>query len=98
MEKKEITEDRYNDALECLPPIYLCSIDSTSYKDAFANSEAYSHNEKGVVLAVYFIHGGKYFEAFANIKTAAGSWVQDTYEHCYRTLEAETITRQTPLP
>jgi hypothetical protein len=98
MEKIEITAERYNNAFECLPPIYLRTIDGAFYREAFANSEAYTHNQRGVVLAVYFIHGGKHFEAFANLKTKEGKYIQDTYPFCYQTLEAETVTIKKAMP
>ena len=91
MNQAEITEERYDNAFECLPPIFISHLNGKPIKNCFANSEAYKHNEKGVVLAVYFNVDDKHFETFANIVTNDGRYMQESYNYHYSTLKAETI-------
>jgi hypothetical protein len=60
---KEATEDRYDDMLGAVPPIYCSSIDGVGVRGGFAVGEAYSHNNKGETIYYGFYQvGDKYYE------------------------------------
>lgn len=44
---KEITEERYYELLECVPPIYISELDGEKVKGAFAVGEANRHANDG---------------------------------------------------
>ena len=50
----EVTEKQYYDSYECLPPIYVNSLNDNKF-NGFIVAEPYSHNEQGVpVFALFF--------------------------------------------
>jgi hypothetical protein len=51
----EITEKQYNEQFECLPPIFVKSINDIITINGFIVSEPYNHNEMGLpVFCLYF--------------------------------------------
>jgi len=87
---KEITEDRWEYMLEVLPPLYVSHLDGKPIKSGICCSEAYTHNDKGVVLTIcYKGEDGKFYEGFANVFTKDGKAIWDTYNHCYTTVTAQ---------
>lgn len=88
---KEITKDRWEYMLEVLPPLYVSHLDGNRIKDGICCSEAYTHNDRGVVLTIcYKGEDGKYYEGLANVTTVGGKPIWDTYDHCYTTVLAHT--------
>lgn len=86
---KEITEERWEYYLEVLPPLYVTHLDGKPIKRGICCSEAYDHNDKGVVLTIcYKGDDGKYYEGYANVFTQDGKEIWDTYNHCYTKVTA----------
>lgn len=95
---KEITEEMWEYYLEVLPPLYVSHLDGKPIKMGICCSEAYTHNDKGVVLTIcYKGDDGKFYEGFANVFTLEGNPIWDTYNHCYTTVKAETCVLQPKL-
>jgi hypothetical protein len=90
-----ITEERYDYMLEVLPPLYVSQLDGKRIKKGICCSEAYSHNDKGVVLTICFKgEDGNYYEGLANVFTKDGKQIWETYNHCYTTVIAETASKK----
>lgn len=91
---KQITEDRYNEMLDVLPPVYIRKLHGFEVKGAFACSEPYTHryykDEKlnkvvcVVVCSVFWRdNDGNYYEELCELYKADGTPINDTYYHCY---------------
>ena len=82
----EVTKDRYQEMLGCLPPVYISEIDGQPI-NGFACSEAYTHTRNAVVLGTYYKDKatGKYYETFCELYTPEGKAVFDTWGHTYGT-------------
>ena len=88
---KQITEERWEYMLGVLPPLYVKELDGKPIKDGICCSEAYTHNEKGVVLIIcYKGEDGNYYEGLANVSTKEGKPIWNTYNHCYQTVTAQS--------
>ncbi|RYE02382.1 MAG: hypothetical protein EOP50_00130 [Sphingobacteriales bacterium] len=99
VQPEEVTEARFYEMLEVLPPIYLNTIDGQRTKGlAFAVSEAYSHCPAGVVLRLFWKHDGKFLSCFGAIQHKNGQPVFETYRHTFSHLHARTVHQLTHLP
>ena len=88
---KQISQDRWEYMLEVLPPLYVKELDGKPIENGICCSEAYTHNDKGVVLTIcYKADDGNYYEGFANVFTKERKPIWDTYNHCYTTVIAES--------
>ncbi len=84
---KEITEERYNDMMEVLPPIYInpSTVKQEAYS-AFAVSEAYSHGKSVILTVCWKERQGqaiKFYERLMEVYTPAGKPIDETYGHYY---------------
>lgn len=62
---QEITEDRFNDQHEEVPPLYITHIDGEPINRGFAAPDAITHlRDHTVVLPVFYERGGKYYKCF----------------------------------
>lgn len=75
----EITEELYDDMHECLPPVYLESIDGIKYPRMMACSEACTHLDTVVLTTCYLSLDGKYYQAKCKVYKAEGQPIFDTY-------------------
>lgn len=63
---KEITEERYYELLEAVPPIYVSELDGEKIKSGFAVGEANRHaNDGRPAYTVCLMEDNKYFEVEA---------------------------------
>lgn len=80
----EITEDRYDDMLEVLPPIYITHVDGNKVKSGFCVSEPYTHlNNGGVVLTTCYKLDGKYYMCLCAAFKYNDNAIKDTYNAEY---------------
>lgn len=77
------TEDKYDDMLGVLPPIYVSHIDDIKVKGGFAVSEPYSSDEHGnPTFGVYFEYNGKFYTAIASLTKEDGKPIKfSTYNN-----------------
>lgn len=95
---EKITEERWEYYLEVLPPLYITHLDGEPIKKGICCSEAYDHNSKGVVLTICFKgEDGNFYEGLANVFTQEGKRIDDTYNHCYQKVKAETAQKRSAL-
>lgn len=79
----EITESRYDDMLEILPPIFITHLDGNRIK-GFCVSEAYTHlNNGGVVLTTCYKLDGKYYTCLCAVFKNSDNPIRDTYNAEY---------------
>ena len=88
---KQITEERWEYMLEVLPPLYVTMLDGVPIRKGICCSEAYDHNDKGVVLTICYLgNDGHFYEGLVNVTTQDGKAIWDTYNHCYCKVVATT--------
>src|SRR4051812_32048764 len=94
-----ISEDRYNEMLGCLPPIYVYTIDGKKAEKAFAMSEAYTQDRNTLVFYVYYKAGDAFYETKALVWTGERKPLDDGFEHQYgRGYMAETWSEKVFIP
>lgn len=91
---KEVTQERYDDMLEVLPPMYLSEIDGKKVKNGFAVSEALSQNDDGPTFVGYWEEDGKFFSSEVSVIKPNGKNVGwNYYAHAFtKGNTAKTIT------
>lgn len=80
---KEITEQRYYDILEVLPPIYIGYIDGEPIHDGIACSEPYCIGVLSNVFTVCYKKEGKYYETLAEVFSSENKPIWNTYEYMF---------------
>lgn len=90
---KEINEERYDNMLNVMPPVYITHIDGNPVKEGFGVGEAYSEFNNTVVLTTCYKKEGKYYECFCVmykhnykpiIETYSAEWTRDNYGITYQ--------------
>lgn len=80
----EIKEERFDDMLEILPPIYISHIDGNKVKFGFCVSEPYTHlNNGAVVLTTCYKLHGKYYTCLSVVLKNNDKYIKDTYADEY---------------
>lgn len=82
---KAITEERYYEMLEVLPPIYVRSVDGIEVDRGFSVAEATRHaNDGRSAFTTCFMKDGLYYECEAVLSTDEGKAVKGSgYEYEY---------------
>jgi len=79
----EVTEDRYFEMLEVLPPMYIGKVNGQKVESGFAVTECQFHSKDGAVFSIYWKEGEKFFHAWA-ILTDSGKPVNFPELHEYK--------------
>lgn len=79
-----ITEERYDDMHEVLPPVYFSHIDGNRVQRGMCCSEAYNHTDQGyVVLTCCYRLDGVYYETLAVVFKNNDKPIFDTYNEVW---------------
>jgi hypothetical protein len=82
-EHKEITADRYDDLLDCMPPVYIIMLDGVKIQKGFAMGEPYTHAIGTVVSTVCYEKDGKYYMTEACLFKGNGAKITDINSQYY---------------
>lgn len=63
----EVTEDKYFEMLEVLPPMYVDHVDGKKVESGFAVTEVQYFSKGGAVFSIYWKEGKKYFHAWGTL-------------------------------
>jgi hypothetical protein len=82
-EHKEITEDQYDEMLNCMPPVYIIMLDGVKLERGFAVGEPYTMAIGTMVCTVCYEKNGKYYMTKACLFKGNGAKITDINSQYY---------------